>query len=167
MEPPEQKSSWGRWGKPVLIGCGAILLICAVLVGALLIWTSDPVMRARQAQIAPGALQNPGGAPLKLGHYGDVNGWHSAGLTDYAVQDGMVIFPAEQSGYQALISNIGLDVKRPVIVYAPNAGDLSTREGPTTDRTYFMGNEWYVYDCIAIDGQPSWWRCSLIVGANI
>ena len=159
---------WQRRRTAVLIGCGSLIALCAALVGLYLLVNGPGVSLARQ-QLASQALQNPAGARLHVGHYGDSQGWYSAGPTDYAVQDGMVIFPEIGTGpsLREMLSEYNPDVKMRSVVYAPSGGDLSARPGPPAGTTWYYGDQWYLYGCRPIPNHLMWWDCALIVGGNI
>lgn len=161
-------SFWRRRRKPILIGCGGLIALCAAAVGLIWVINGPGVSLARQ-QLASQALQNPAGARLHVGHYGDSQGWYSAGPTDYAVQDGMLIFPEVGSGPSLgeLLKQYNPDVKMRAVVYAPSGADLSARPGPRAGTTWYYGDEWYLYDCHPFPSHLLWWSCALIVGGNI
>lgn len=159
-DAPPPARPWQRWLLVVLVGGLALICLCAFAVG----WSSVKVSPAKQ-QIAQQALLNPASAPLHLGQYGDIDGWRRASSSDYAVQDGMVIFPS------ATLSNLNpvphvLGVRLSVLVYAPNGSDLSLRALPP-DRGWFYGIGWFLYNCRPRLIDPLWWDCTLFVGGNI
>ena len=138
----------------VLIGLGG-------LAGCAAQGAASPITPARQ-QTARQALVSPSGATLHLGHYGDEDSWFSHLDGAYAVQDGMVLFPEEDtSGVHA---RLGLPILAyPVLVYAPDGGDLSARPGPPAGR-YIDSNEWFLIKCQAVALNSGWWECGLLFG---
>jgi len=113
-------------------------------------------------QLAAQALQNPSGAPLHLGAYGDDSKWLDPDVTGYAVQDGLVIFP--QPDTRENQAALGLaQIELPVLVDAPGGENLSQRPGPPADRS-IAANEWFLVKCRAVTLRPSWWECGLLFG---
>lgn len=167
MEGQPEESFWRRRRKALLFGLAGLVCLCAAAGYVAVTVTSAPVVTAAQQQIAQGAIYNSAGATLHLGHLGDIQGWFSAGPTDYAVQDGMVIFPAPAGGISLFHPKYPIgDLTKSVLVYAPDGSDLSSRPHPTNDRGWFYFNEWFLYDCRAT-ATPMWWGCTLLVGFNI
>lgn len=165
--PEEQQSApspahrWRRWLLFSLIGGLALICLCVAAVG----WSRVKVTPATQ-RLAQQALLNPNSATLHLGQYGDSNLWRQASPTDYAVQDGMVIFPRLTD--LALSSwTVTGDVRLSVLVYAPDGSNLTLRPGPPAGRGWFYGNEWVLYNCRPRLIDPLWWDCMLLVGGNI
>jgi hypothetical protein len=164
-QPP--RSFWRRYRIAVLIGVLALAGLCAAAI-FLLLFSSGPTVTPGLEHTAQQAVLNPASAKLHVGHYGDVNDWHSPRWGDYAVQDGVVIFPEPATaGSPFNISDMVGDKKLSVLAYAPDGRDLAARPGPPADRSWFYGMEWYLYNCRPVADHPLWWECTLLVGGNI
>lgn len=154
----------------LMLGGLALLVVCgaaAYLALSLLLVPGTGVSQT-QEQIAQTASPDPALAPLHLGHYGDIDGWLKAGPTDYAVQDGLVIFRAPRAVIRSPWDEMVVgDVKLPALVYAPDGRDVSLRPDPPPNRTWIMGDEWFLYGCHAIPGKANWWSCTLSVSQNL
>jgi hypothetical protein len=163
--PQLSGSFWQRRRKILLIaGIGAAALCIAACLYAILFSSGVTPIRA---QLAQQAISNPASATLHLGQYGDISRWVSAGGNDFAVNNGMVIFP-EANNVTALVDYVGMrDLKRPALVYAPNGGDLTTLPGMPDNQPWLYGTEWRLLNCQPEGSHPLWWRCLLVVGSGI
>lgn len=152
-----------RWPARLAAAAGTLALL-GLAAYAYLLATSTPVS-AEQMADARLALQNPAGASLHVGHYGDDSGWLAPDASGYAVQDGMVLFPEPDTRQNQAALGLA-QIELPVLVDAPTGGDLRARPGPPSGR-FISADEWFLYKCRPILPHPGWWECGLLFGSLI
>ncbi len=167
-EQPTTRSRRWLW----IIAAGFVLLMSVCAAVAMLLWlqsTADPISAGLE-QAANTALQNPGSAAIDLGLYSYPR-WYPANGSDYAVENGMVIFPQPPGGnpFQQPFKDILPDKTMPALVYAPGGQTLPQDANPPIpdNRSWAYMSEWFLYHCAPISKHPGWWDCMLLVGGNI
>ena len=158
--------------RPLAIIMG-VLGILILLCGGVLFF----ILRPRQPDITPALIQtaedallDPSQAPISLSDYHAYE-WYPPSDSDYAVENGMVIFPLQPGNpFQDTFNQVGLDMTMTALAYAPDGRQLSRDKSPPTSvstQSWYMMGEWYLYACDPVKDHPMWWVCKLLVGGNI
>lgn len=157
------KSWWRRyWIAVVVIGVAALCGLCAAIF--FIVPPSIAVTPGLEV-VAQQALLKPASAKL---HVQTNEDWNAPAQGDYAVEDGMVLFPQGRSVNSLFnLQLVNRDIRVPVLVYAADGRDMTIRSGPPTDRSWAYYSEWYLYNCRAVALHRLWWACTLLVGGNI
>jgi hypothetical protein len=153
-------------------GAGGFVLLAGACAACLLLVVFRPRRAAitpRMQTVAETALLRPDTAVIDLG--GGYPDWYPADGSDYAVENGRVIFPQPPEGppIERAFAGVLPDKTMPALVYAPGASSLPSSPRPPIPggRTWAVIGEWFLYDCHPVHDHPDWWHCQLLVGGNI
>lgn len=173
---PERANELGVTGRGArrrwLIAAGGLVVLAGACAACLLLAVFAPrrvAISPRMQRVAEAALLQPDTAAIDLGS--GFPDWYPPDGSDYAVENGRVIFPQPPGGppIKRTFDEVLPDKTMPALVYAPGDASLPTSPRPPLPggRTWAYVGEWFLYACHPVGDHPGWWDCQLLVGGNI